>query len=129
MLEGDKQETLYSSFKESLSDLSYRDILISFQTMFDLFSVDPVISLDFSKSTEKTSSKLEYNQKSTSALEDSISIAKTEVIEWRASYVTQKIEPKINFLKDFSEQFKDENKMSSKTEKKFFYRTVLLPTD
>ena len=105
MLEGDKQETIYSSFKESLSDLSYRDILMSFQTMFDLFSVDPVISLEFSKSTEKTSSNLEVNKKSTSALEDSISIAKTEVIEWRASYVTQKREPKINFLKDFSPCF------------------------
>ena len=105
MLEGDKQETLYSSFKESLSDLSYRDILMSFQTMFDLFSIDPVISLEFSKSTEKISSNLEVNKKSTSALEDSISIAKTEVIEWRASYVTQKKEPKINFLKDFSPCF------------------------
>ena len=105
MLEGDKQETFYSSFKESLSNLSYRDILMSFQTMFDLFSVDPVINLEFSKSTEKTSSNLEVNKKSTSALEDSISIAKTEVIEWRASYVTQKKEPKINFLKDFSPCF------------------------
>lgn len=100
-----KQETLDSSFKESLSDLSYRDILMSFQTMFDLFSVDPVISLEFSKSIEKTSSNLEVNKKLTSALEDSISIAKTDVIEWRASYVTQKKEPKINFLKDFSPSF------------------------
>lgn len=66
---------------------------------------------------------------STNVLEDSISIAKNEIIEWRASYVTQNLEPKINFLKDFSEQFKEKNKMSSKTDKKFFYRTVLLPTD
>lgn len=45
-----KQSSLYSSFKESLSDLSYREILTSFQTIFDLFSVDPVISFPPSKS-------------------------------------------------------------------------------
>ena len=190
----EEQEALYASFKESLSDLSYRDILISFQTMFDLFSVDPVSNFAFSnygtknstspsnttditalisppreatplgavvlegeksdvsdvsmsrgdinvskKQIALTSSKdaegdFSSNEKksltsSTNVLEDSISIAKNEIIEWRASYVTQNLEPKINFLKDFSEQFKDKNKTSSKTEKKFFYRTVLLPTD
>ena len=148
--QGSKQEGLYSSFKESFSDLSYRDILMSFQTMFDLFAVDPIISFEFSKSPEKTSSNLETNKKDSliSALEDSISIAKTEIIEWRASYVTQKIEPKINFLKDFSpcfnivhplpdplvseakgdmgeesDLFKEKNQIDSQTDKKFFYRT------
>ena len=199
----EEQEALYASFKESLSDLSYRDILISFQTMFDLFSVDPVSNFAFSNYGTKNSTSLtprrgvtnttditplispprsekeatplvavtvegeksdvsdvsmskgdvnvpkkqialtsskdakddfSSNEKksltsSTNVLEDSISIAKNEIIEWRASYVTQNLEPKINFLKDFSEQFKDKNKTSSKTEKKFFYRTVLLPTD
>ena len=156
MLEGDviqdtsnkkeEQEALYSSFKESLSDLSYRDILMSFQTMFDLFSVDPntalsdgntskkqdvLTSSDAISTVEDALSSTEKNRliSSTNVLEDSISIAKHEIIEWRASYVTQNLEPKINFLKDFSEQFKDKNKMSSKTEKKFFYRTVLFPTD
>ncbi|RYX99781.1 MAG: acetyl-CoA carboxylase carboxyltransferase subunit beta [Cyanobacteriota bacterium] len=152
----EEQETLYSAFKEPLSDLSYRDFLMSFQTMFDLFSVDPN-SLTSPKVIPQhrlllTSPKemLEANPKeyqvqaqegdissteknslisSTNVLEDSISIAKNEIIEWRASYVTQNLEPKINFLKDFSEQFKEKNKMSSKTDKKFFYRTVLLPTD
>ena len=179
----EEQEALYASFKESLSDLSYRDILISFQTMFDLFSVDPVSNFAFSdygtkistspstakqttditksefsdismskgfasegrtvnvskKQINLTSSKdsegsFSSNEKnylisSTNVLENSISIAKNEIIEWRASYVTQNLEPKINFLKDFSEQFKEKNKTSSKIEKKFFYRTVLLPTD
>ena len=199
----EEQEALYASFKESLSDLSYRDILISFQTMFDLFSVDPgshfaffdygtktstspsnakqttditalhpltlsekvlekektfpspnihplppsVASQEMSKGDINVSKKqkaltsskdsegaFSSNEKkssisSTNVLEDSISIAKNEIIEWRASYVTQNLEPKINFLKDFSEQFKEKNKTSSKTDKKFFYRTVLLPTD
>ena len=173
----EEQEALYASFKESLSDLSYRDILISFQTMFDLFSVDPVSNFAFSdygtkistspstakQTTDITKSDLSdismskgdvnvskkqvnltssndsegsfsSNEKkslisSTNVLENSISIAKNEIIEWRASYVTQNLEPKINFLKDFSEQFKEKNKTSSKIEKKFFYRTVLLPTD
>jgi len=110
MLEGDKQESLNPSFKESLSDLSYRDILMSFQTMFACASYPvgvcmPVISLEFSKYTEKISSNLEVNKKSTNALEDSISIAKTEVIEWRASYVTQKKDPKDNFSEDSSPCF------------------------
>ncbi len=139
------QESLYSSFfaKESLSDLSYRGILTSFQTMFDLFSVDPVVSFLPSKSDktfdttfEKTSIKNSKQKKGSldNTLEDSISIAKTEIIQWRASYVTQKLEPKINFLKDFSscfntddvslsEQFKEKNPISSQTDKKFFYRT------
>ncbi len=134
--ERNKQENLYSSFKESLSDLSYRGILTSFQTMFDLFSVDPVISSVSSKSSEKKTCIPSLNEKDSSdnTLEDSISIAKTEIIEWRASYVTQKLEPKINFLKDCSscfntdnalesEQFKEEDKTSSQTDKKFFYRT------
>lgn len=153
--EDNKQESLYSSFKESLSDLSYRGILMSFQTMFDLFSVDPVINFVPSKgllSSEKKGSIPFLNEKDSSnnALEDSISIAKTEIIEWRASYVTQKLEPKINFLKDFSscfntdnaenknrpynskilkpdgkgnEQFKEKNQISYQTDKKFFYRT------
>lgn len=142
----EEQEALYSSFKESLSDLSYRDILMSFQTMFDLFSVDPNTAFSDVNTSKKqnvlTSSDaintvegdLSFTEKnplisSTNVLEDSISIAKSQIIEWRASYVTQNLEPKINFLKDFSEQFKEKNKMSSKTEKKFFYRTVLLPTD
>ena len=132
-VKGSQQEGLYSSFKESLSDLSYRKILMSFQTMFDLFSVDPIISFEFSKSLEKTRNSLEVNKKdfSISALEDSISIAKTEIIEWRASYVTQKREPKINFLKDFSpcfnidenDPFKEKNQVDSQIDKKFFYRT------
>ena len=162
----EEQEALYYSFKESLSDLSYRDILMSFQTMFDLFSVNtntPDILLtsrpdietklsvllvgdvkekEISDGRQKPSKEvLEGDTEksslisSTNVLEDSISIAKKEIIEWRASYVTQNLEPKINFLKDFSEQFKEKNKTSFKTqptglsEKKFFYRTVLLPTD
>ena len=145
--EKNKQESLYSSFKESLSDLSYKGILMSFQTMFDLFSVDPVMNFVVSKYLEKTSypSSLIEKDSLDNILEDSISIAKTEIIEWRASYVTQKLEPKINFLKDFSscfnaetaenknsvfvkegEQFKEKNQTSypsSQTDKKFFYRT------
>ena len=163
--EKNEQESLYSSFKESLSDLSYRGILTSFQTMFDLFSVDPVISFIPSKYPDKKAGIPSFNiltDKSSigepkamlegdvrtgkdfldNTLEDSISIAKTEIIEWRASYVTQKLEPKINFLKDFSscfnteavdnknsvfvkesEQFKEKNQTSSQTDKKFFYRT------
>ena len=149
----EEQEALYASFKESLSDLSYRDILISFQTMFDLFSVDPGSNFAFSDYGTKISKSpksllpdietsslmmsegdFSSNEKkslisSTNVLEDSISIARNEIIQWRASYVTQNLEPKINFLKDFSEQFKEKNKTSSKTEKKFFYRTFLLPAD
>ncbi len=169
--EKNEQESLYSSFKESLSDLSYRGILTSFQTMFDLFSVDPVISFIPSKYPDKKAGIPSFNlltdkfsigepkamlegsqiedlsvrtgkDFSDNTLEDSISIAKTEIIEWRASYVTQKLEPKINFLKDFSscfnteavdnknsvfvkegEQFKEKNQTSSQTDKKFFYRT------
>jgi len=179
----EEQEALYSSFKESdisdisreaggdvseacfatgdvseaVSDLSYRDFLMSFQTMFDLFSVDPN-SLTSPKVIRQHRFLCEANPKgmgqggpasqqvqaqegdvssteknplisSTNVLEDSISIAKNEIIEWRASYVTQNLEPKISFLKDFSEQFKEKNNISSKTDKKFFYRTVLLPTD
>ena len=139
--EKNKQESLYSSFKESLSDLSYRGILMSFQTMFDLFSVDPVMNFVPSKYSEKTPSLIEKDSLD-NILEDSISIAKTEIIEWRASYVTQKLEPKINFLKDLSscfntetadnknsvfvkegEQFKEKNQITSQTDKKFFYRT------
>ena len=142
--EKNKQESLYSSFKESLSDLSYRGILMSFQTMFDLFSVDPVMNFVPSKYSEKKvgASSLIEKDSLDNILEDSISIAKTEIIEWRASYVTQKLEPKINFLKDLSscfntetadnknsvfvkegEQFKEKNQIISQTDKKFFYRT------
>jgi len=142
------QESLYLAFKESLSDLSYRGILTSFQTMFDLFSVSPVVNFLPSKSEntldttfEKTSIKnikqKKGENKKDNTFEDSISIAKTEIIQWRASYVTQKLEPKINFLKDFSscfntddvslsEQFKEKNPISSQkliNNKKFFYRT------
>lgn len=142
--EKNKQESLYSSFKESLSDLSYRGILMSFQTMFDLFSVDPVMNFVPSKYSEKKVGAPSLIEKDSldNILEDSISIAKTEIIEWRASYVTQKLEPKINFLKDLSscfntetadnknsvfvkegEQFKEKNQITSQTDKKFFYRT------
>ena len=141
--EKNKQESLYSSFKESLSDLSYRGILMSFQTMFDLFSVDPVMNFVPSKYSEKKVGAPSLIEKDSldNILEDSISIAKTEIIEWRASYVTQKLEPKINFLKDLSscfntetadnknsvfvkegEQFKEKNQITYQTDKKFFYR-------
>ena len=184
--EGEKQETLYSAFKESLSDFSYREICLSFQTIFDLFSVDPVMSFKSSKKKQAAttlelnmpdiagpypdpllltpntalgvkeavsgteiplydkesgesgvkgdslnqeiqeipSSFLEYN-KTKIDLEESISIAKTDIIEWRAFYVTQKVEPKMFFLKDFSPCFVLDNleKNQIDLQKKFFYCT------
>ena len=128
---------LYLSYKRSPSDFRYREILTSFQTMFEFFSSTSSSNDDFSltanldiKQSSLTSYEKNVDKKfnydfslSTTEeklFEDSVSIAKSEVIEWRAVYVTQNPEPKINFLDNLTSL---ETSIPRKNEN-FFYRTL-----
>ena len=91
---------LASSLNESLSDFSYREILINFQTLFDFFSIDPLTVWKSELSYAVSEKENHWFKDPNNLLEDSISLAKTEIIEWRASYVTQKYPVKLSFLKD-----------------------------
>ena len=122
-----------SSLNESLNDLSYREILTSFQTLFDFFSIDPLTPW---KSDKKSAVENHWSKPENNPLEDSISLAKTEIIEWRASYLTQKYQVNLSG-KDLkiNQLFKADNADQKKTkvkdhlnlsvyqiDNKFFYR-------
>jgi len=134
---GKNKNDLYLSYKRSPSDFRYREILTSFQTMFEFFSSTSSNNEDFSltrnlniKQSSLTSYENNVDKKfnydfslSTTKeklFEDSVSIAKSEVIEWRAVYVTQNPEPKINFLDNLISL---ETSILRKNEN-FFYRTL-----
>ena len=126
---------------ESLSDLSYREILMSFQTLFDFFSIDPLTPRKSELSYAVSEKENNWSKSQNNPFEDSISLAKTEIIEWRASYVTQKYQIKLSFLKDLKRNLNlkadnaDEKKTKVKRslnqsvyqiDNKFFYRLTNL---
>ena len=106
-----------SSLNESLSDFSYREILINFQTIFDFFSIDPLPVWESELSYAVSEKEDHWFKDPNNFLEDSISLAKTEIIEWRASYITQKYQVKLSFLKDLKRHhlLKTDNGNNKKT--------------
>lgn len=135
------KDALYLSYKSAPSDFRYREILTSFQTMFELFSSASSSDKDPSSTEEidirpsflasyenKVDKNSNYDFSSSTngekLFEDSVSIAKSEIIEWRALYVTQKTEPKINFLDNLTSLNTSTSIKTAIKNENFFYRTL-----
>ena len=119
--------------QDESSDFSYREVLLSFQTVFSLFT-QKVVGKDSSLNEDDKSQHNVVNppvsldkESSLSLINDGISLVNTESIAWRAFYLDQKISPKLNFFETCLAT-DIQTSVDSLANKRLFYQTILKNT-
>lgn len=140
--------------KASKSEFSYREILLSFHTMFQFIAdefltssfdttsinkINPVTEFKTLSETAKSEDKLvptvlenkkaESQSEQIDFLNKAISLASHETIQWRAFYMNSKLEPKKVLLEKFrtskEKSFLSTEAQGKNSEKYFFYKADL----
>jgi len=114
---------LQTWLKNSSCDSSYREILMSFQAMFSLFSLTDSISQEMKNEDLFRAKKSDQSN----ILESALMIGTEEGIGWRAFYTNQKMAPKFIFLEHLNLDQKITNRElgPDTIDKKFFYNMIL----
>ena len=89
---------------------SYRDLLASFQTVYNLLCDEFSITLN---------SAQELNSSEEKFLNEILTLARQSTIEWRSNYSTNSSDVKINFFQDFNSE-----KINQQNSKNFVYRAL-----
>ena len=129
----DFKNLMQNWIQDESSDFSYREVLLSFQTVFSLFT-QKVVGKDSSLNEDDKSQHNVVNppvsldkESSLSLINDGISLVNTESIAWRAFYLDQKISPKLNFFETCLAT-DIQTSVDSLANKRLFYQTILKNT-
>lgn len=116
------------------SHKSYREILLSFESVFNMFT-DEIASREGDK-CEIIPFRFNYDRDSQSkqfnVLDEAISFAKTQSIQWKAFYLGHSLPPKIEFFKNYADGFStslETDDYEIGNENKFYYKVLLKKAD
>jgi acetyl-CoA carboxylase carboxyl transferase subunit beta len=90
-------KNLYFSYQKSPSDSSYREILLSFQTMFTFFqqkNLSQEQTLETISSSSENYEKDKNTERTKEFIKKSIDLASNETLEWRTLYFNQNMPAK-----------------------------------
>ena len=90
-------KNLYFSYQKSPSDSSYREILLSFQTMFTFFqqkNLSQEQTLETISSSSENYEKDKNTERTKEFIKKSIDLASNETLEWRTLYLNQNMPAK-----------------------------------
>lgn len=117
-------------FGELGSQKSYREILLSFESVFNMFTheiafreADKCEFIPFYFNYDRDSESKQFN-----VLDEAISFAKTQSIQWKAFYLGHSLPPKIEFFKNYAEGFStslETDDYEIGNENKFYYKVLL----
>jgi hypothetical protein len=121
-------------FGELGSQKSYREILLSFESVFNMFTheiasreADKCEFIPFYFNYDRDSESKQFN-----VLDEAISFAKTQSIQWKAFYLGHSLPPKIEFFKNYADGFStslETDDYEIGNENKFYYRVLLKKAD
>jgi len=121
-------------FDELGSHTSYREILLSFESVFNMFTDeiacregDKCEIIPFRFNYDRDSQSKQFN-----VLDEAISFAKTQSIQWKAFYLGHSLPPKIEFFKNYADGFStslETDDYEIGNENKFYYKVLLKKAD